>query len=533
MSVKTPNRDEQDQYVTIGSRRFRRREFLGLLAGTLAAGAMASPTSLMAAADTSGTLKVGSAYNPSSLDPATGGSGADHVYLFTMFDTLVDWTPDTLEARPGLAKSWAFSDDLKTLVLTLEQGVTFHDGTPFNAEAAKYNLDRARSSPRSNIKADLVTVDSVEVTGSHEVTLHLKQPDTALPLILSDRAGMMMSPAAIEKYGKQSDRHPIGTGAMQFVEWADGAYLKTERRRDDYWRGSVELSGINFAIIPNTATRLRSVMAGQSNLAYYLEGRQLPIITRMPSLKPTTSPTVYTYQVYLNYSRGPLKDVRVRQALNYAINRNAFVKATLGGVGEAAYMNLPKAHWAYAPKVAELYPYNPEKARQLLAEAGYPDGIELDMRGYNTQSALQQEEFILSQFDKVGIRGRFTNGTIPQMSAAFFGKQKGDILLSAWTGRPDPSLTYSLMFMEDAYFNAGRVAPPPGFMEALSATRATAGQSDRAEAFARLQYIIMQHGLVVPLAFREGIIASRPRVENVRNNLLGKPKFDGVSLSKG
>lgn len=527
------NHHDQTESVTVNGFQVKRREFLALLSGTLAAGALASPTSLLAAAAQGGVLEVGSNSNPSSLDPATGGAGSDHVVLFPIYDTLVEWTYDTLEARPGLAKSWAFPDP-QTLVLTLEQGVTFHDGTPFNAQAVKFNLDRNRSSERSNIQTDLASIDSVAVTGPHEVTLHLNQPDTALPLILSDRAGMMVSPQSIEKYERRSDRNPVGTGMMRFVDWADGARVVLERN-PDYWRQDRSpLGGIEFSIIPNGATRLRAVMSGQADLAYQLSGRQLPIIERMPTLQTSTGPTVYTYQIYLNSSRGPLQDVRVRKALNYAIDRDAFVKATMGGAGETAYMNLPQAHWAYAPEVAELYSYDPEKARALLADAGYPDGLDLQMRGYNDQASVQKEEFLLSQFAEAGIRGRFVNGTIPEMSAAFFGSEKsGDILLSAWTGRPDPTLTYSLMFLEDSYYNPGRVPPPAGFKEALAASRATDVQTERKAALAEVQMLAMDAALVVPLAFRESIVASGEQVEGFRNNLLGKPKFEGVNLTNG
>src|SRR5699024_7816910 len=121
-------------------------------------------------------------------------------------------------------------------------------------------------------------------------------------------------------------------------------------------------------------------------------------------------------------------------------------------------------------------------------------------------------------------------GTIPDVSAAYFGQEKaGDMLLSAWTGRPDPSLSYSLMYSEDAYYNAGSVAPPEGFDDALLASRSSDDLDQRKAALAKVQRLVMENALVAPLAFRQSIVASDKRVQGYRNNLLGKPKFGTVS----
>ncbi len=508
----------------------RRREFLALLSGTAAVAAMGPSALLAAVKDNGGILRIGGPANPSSMDPATGGAGSDHVYLFPVFDTLITWDYDTLEAKPGLAKSWDYPAP-ETLVLNLREGVTFHDGEPFDAEAVRFNFERNRTEPRSNIKADLASVDNVEVTGDYQVTVHLKQPDTSLPLVLSDRAGMMVSPKAAKELGERHDREPVGAGPMKLVTWNDGSKLVYERY-EGYWRDDRPLvDGIEMKVITDSSTRLRSVMSGQTDLAYQLEGRQLPLIQRGGRLEGYTGPTVYCFQLYLNHSRGPMKELKVRQALNYAIDREALVKATMSGAGEPAYMNLPSSHWAYDEEVANLYSYDPDKARALLAEAGYPDGVELDMRGYSDQGSVQRQEVILSMLADVGIKGRFRTGTIAEASAAYFGEKKeGDLLSSAWTGRPDPTLSYTLMYSEDSYFNAGRVAPPEGLMEALVASRSTNDIEERKKALSTVQRIVMENALVVPLAFRQDIMASSSKVEHLQTNLLGKPKFEHVYL---
>jgi ABC-type transport system substrate-binding protein len=206
-----------------------------------------------------GMLKVSAPTNPSSLDPATGGSGQDHAFLYPIFDTLVAFDYKTLKAEPGLAESWKFTDP-RTLVLNIRSGIAFHDGTPLDAEAVKFNLERNRSDPRSSIKADLITVESIEVSGPMAVTMKLKQPDSALPLILSDRAGMMASPKAVMELGKDHDRKPVGTGPYKCTGWNDNEKV-VYARNDKYWKpGQPLLDGMEFAVIAETNTGLRSTI---------------------------------------------------------------------------------------------------------------------------------------------------------------------------------------------------------------------------------------------------------------------------------
>ena len=174
-----------------------RREVMALISGALAGAAFGGEAFAQGTPKRGGILRISAPANPSSLDPATGGAGSDHAFLFTMYDTLTEWDFETLKPKPGLAESWSFSDPT-TLVLNIRSGVTFHDGTPLDAEAVKFNLERNKSDPKSNIKADLAAMESAAVTGPMQVTLKLSTPDAALPGILSDRAGMMVSPTAVK-----------------------------------------------------------------------------------------------------------------------------------------------------------------------------------------------------------------------------------------------------------------------------------------------------------------------------------------------
>ncbi len=504
--------------------RIDRRSFLAL-AGAAAAGGEAMA---QGAPKRGGTLRLSAQQNPSSLDPQTGNSGSDHVVLYPMFDTLVEWDYTTLAAKPGLAEKWSYPDPT-TLVMTIRDGVTFHDGTPCDGAAVRYNLMRAMTGERSNVRSDLATVAEVTASGQ-TVTLKLKQPDSALPLILSDRAGMISSPKAMEEHGRDYDRRPVGTGAMRFVSWADNERVVMVRN-ERYWKADRPLQdGLSFQIIPELPTGLRSVTAGQNDMVYYLVPQQKALIERARNVGSALGPSLLCVQAYIHYARPPLDNVKVRLALNFAVDREEFNKATHGGIAETSSVILPRAHWACATDFTTHYSYDPDRARKLLAEAGHPNGIDIVGIGYAEQLQVQQQEVLMEQMKRAGIRLRWERYTGPPTPTAFFAEKKGDILLAPWTGRPDPSLTYQLLFGVGSYFNAGRGEGAPGLTAALLATRASDDLGARKEAFRKLQKIVTDNALHIPLLFRPELTAFSQKVKGYRPNLLGKPKFEDVWL---
>lgn len=507
-----------------------RRQLMAWLGGLALGSLSTAPAWAQGAAKRGGVLRVAAWSNPSSLDPATGGSGADHSFLWTIYDTLVEWDYDTLRTRPGMAE-YRFSDP-KTLILTIKPGISFHDGTTCDAAAVKFNLDRNREDTRSNVKADLGAVESVEVTGPLQVTVKLKQPDVTIPAVLSDRAGMMVSPKAVQALGNEFDRKPVGAGPWKFVSWADNQKMVVTRN-ETYWRkGLPHMDGIEFSIIADQATALRTVTAGQNDFAYSLSARYKPLIERAKNLKLITAPTLYLYQIYLNWSRGPLSNPKIRQAMNFAIDRKAFIAAGMGGLGEVAGMQLPSAHWAYDKNVAGLYPHDPERARKLVGESGLGSNVEITVCGWNDQDSLRRNEIIMEQLGKVGIRCKFTVGTVPEVSGQFFGNEKKfDAALSAWTGRPDPSMTYALMYAKDAYYNAGRADTTPEIDALLGESRAKQTTDERRVVFGKLQKLIMEGAYCVPLAFQFEVDAQGPAIKGYKPDLLGKPKFIDISAT--
>lgn len=513
-----------------GSRTLSRRVALAGIAG---GGAWLAAGSGTAAAQTpriGGVLKVVILVNPSNLDPATGRAGSDHVVLYPVFDTLVTWDPATLTARPGLASAWAYPDP-QTLEMTLREGIKFHDGTPFDAQAAKANLDRALTNPRSNVKEELASVASVEAPSPTRLMLHLSRPDSALPLILSDRAGMMASPASLQRPQTTIDRNPVGSGPWIFVEWDDNNQIVV-RRNPEYWqKGLPFLDGIEFKVVTDPNTGLRSVTAGQNDFVFRIPPQQVPTLKRNPAVVVNIAPSLYMDMIYLNNTVPPLQDVRVRQALNYAVNRVAFARVTTAGTGDVAGTYVPPSHWAYDAQAANTYPYDPDKARALLADAGFKDGFDINALMNADQLSFQRMEIISEQYKQVGIRLHTTSAAVAETSVLSHDPSKKiGVWLSSWTGRPDLSSTLSLLFAKSGYYNISGRDLVPELAQAIANTRGTADQQARKQAFGRPEQLERQWALSVPLCYSPEIAVFSPKVKGYVANLNGKPRFDAVWL---
>lgn len=479
-----------------------------------------------ALAQPANALKVASFRHPTTLDPVTGSSGHDHVFLYPVYDTLVGMDPKTLKLRPELALSWEFPDPL-TLVIKLRPNVRFHDGTSFDAAAVKFNLDRARTGERSNIKADLASVASVDVTGPLQVTLKLKSPDTSLPGVLADRAGMMASPQAVQAAAAGYDRQPVGTGPWKFASWANNDRLVFEKNAA-YWKSKRPLlDKLEFVYIGDVTTGLRSVIAGENDFVYALAPQQKSVAERSPNVVAAAAPTLQVNMLYMNYGKPPLNDVRVRKAVNLAIDRRQFTAVTTMGQGVPAASLLPPEYWAANPAIVQQN--NPELAKKLLAEAGHPQGITLSVVALTDQIQGQRVEILINTLARAGIKLNVTRLAPGAALTRFFNERQDDIYVAPWTGRPDPSATLTGLFGTQAFFNAGRVDPTGGkLVKAIEDTRSVVEADKRKAAIDAAQQIVFDEALFAPLNFEAQVYAHSKKVQGYVPNLLGKPRFDDV-----
>ncbi|WP_117191609.1 ABC transporter substrate-binding protein [Rhizobium terrae] len=501
-----------------------------LLAGTVAAGGMALlPAKARAQAPqprSGGTLRAVMPFNPAALDPLTGRNNPDFNVLFMLFDALIGFDPATLELQPMLATSWKFTDP-KTLVLELRQGVEFHDGTPFNAEAVVFHLQRSMTYERSNIKSDLAVIDKTEATGPYQVSIKLKYPDATLPAVLSDRAGCIVSPASVKAAaGGNVDRAPVGTGPFKFVEWQDNTVIKLVKNAN-YWGDKPYLDGIEMRIVNEFNTAVRTVTAGEADIVLNMSAQQMAVARRDPKVAAEASPSMIYYTSFLNYGDGPLKDVRVRQAMNWALDRPVLNQVLWGGLGGGHCSMFPTGFWANDPTTENFYTKDLDKAKALLKEAGLANGVEIQTFTWADQAAVQRQEVVSAQLAEAGIRLKVTPAQPAQTMQYFLTEKKGHMLLTPTGGLPDPATTYDRQFSATAYRNAAKIELP-GYRELMDASMNEFDNAKRKAVLYKMQRFVLENALHLPQFTSAGIIVRSPKVQSFAFGLLQRPRFHKV-----
>ena len=504
-----------------------RRELLIGAAGVAAAGLMPKGALAQAKPRSGGTLRVAMPYNPAAIDPMTGRNLPDFNTLFALYDALIDFDPDSLALKPGLAKSWRWTDD-KTLVLQLRDGVKFHDGTDFDAEAARFNIERYRTDKRSVVIADLKPLASVAATGKMEITIKLNQPYAPLPTVLTDRAGLMVSPTSIKNAKDGNvDRQGVGTGPFKFVSWQDNEKIAMVKNPGYWKKGLPYLDALELDIISEPTTVLRSTVAGETDMCLNLTTDLTPQAKQAQNIKWENDPSAVFFGMFINYAKKPTDDVRVRQALAWAVDRDELVTVLGGGYGDAGSGVLPKQMWGTDQALFNYYKTDTAKAKALLAEAGYPNGIDLDSYGWPDQISVKRTELVTAQLAKAGIRLHNTALSPVELITAFDVKKMGHLTIGPVSGRPDPSQEYEALFAKTALYNAGGEETPE-LRKLLDASVADNDVAKRKVALQAVQKYVTEQALYVTFYFSYGLWARSPRVQNFRFGLLERPKFNEV-----
>ncbi len=324
------------------------------------------------------TLKVAIGVDLDTVDPHGQTTAMVANVLRHVYETLLWRDPGNLSLIPLLAERWEVSSDGLVYTLYLRKNVKFHDGSEFNATVVKANFDRwFDPTVRVPVRAQLGPVNRTEVVDTYTVRVYLSQP---YPFFLDMLASypMITSLPILQKFKNNTITEVVGTGPYKFVSWEKGKKIVLERF-DDYWGQKPYIKRIEWFIMPEASTRLAALLAGDVDFAYNLPATDLDRVAGNPNLvalTPTMNRVIYVFFVIKPNS--PLADPRVRQALNYAIDREAIIKSILYGLAIPANDSfIPPHYLGYSPM--EPYKYDPEKAKKLLAEAGYPNGFKMIM----------------------------------------------------------------------------------------------------------------------------------------------------------
>ncbi|WP_134322237.1 ABC transporter substrate-binding protein [Cumulibacter soli] len=483
--------------------------------------------------DPNGELVYLDASGNLDLDPA--GSQNDSSFaqtgLYAIYERLLTMTPEG-ELEPGLATEWGFvNDELTEFELTLRDGVTFHDGAEFNADAVVKNIERSQNHPAPGIavKDGAENIAKVEAQDEMTVLITLKEPDSGLAFRLATQLGMMISPDAIDG-STGVDLDPVGAGPYM-VDSYEPNDETVMSRFDDFWDGPGDRPAkFTARYVADDQTRLNSLRSGEANLAL-VSPRQVTEAENS-GLEVTVNPTSSEWVMYLNTS-GPLKDLKVRQAVSYALDREGLAEALSFGTAEPVVQVFP-GDSPYSSPDAVDYPHDPDKAKELLAEAGTPE-VTLSWLLLNTPEYLQLAEAIQAQLADVGITVEFETVDVSQIGLYTSG-EVGDVMMARWGGRADPLQTLEVLVGENAsYAPAGVISPDladkiveiQGIADSDAEARTTAVQ----EASALTTELVA----TLPVITRANIYAAEPGcVLNVNPYLgSGAPDLRDVTVGEG
>lgn len=290
-----------------------------------------------------------------------------------IYETLVKWD-ESSNLAPLLAESWTTSEDNMTWTFKLKEGVKFHDGAPFNAEAVKYNFDRiidpAIASPRSSTAG---MVESVSVVSEYEVAITTKNPSGAFLAQLTSYNLAMISPKAAQELGLDFGQHPAGTGPLMLQEWEPGKSL-IMTKFDEYWGTKSTIDKLSFVTVPEDSSRVMMLKTGDADVISGLPPVQVESLEKDENINVVIAPGYRTIYIGMNHKKAPFDNVKVRQAVNYAIDKHSIIDNVLSGLAEYPAGVESKAIM-FAANDLQPYDYNPEKAKELLAEAGLPNGF--------------------------------------------------------------------------------------------------------------------------------------------------------------
>ncbi|MFJ5431296.1 glutathione ABC transporter substrate-binding protein GsiB [Pectobacterium actinidiae] len=446
-----------------------------LVAAGVTAAMAASP--VWAAKDA--VIAVGSTFT--SLDPYDANDSLSQTVAKSFYQGLFGFDKD-MKLVNVLADSYDTSPDGLTYTVKLHPGVKFHDGSAFNAAAVKVNLDRA-SNPDNRLKRYNLfkMIDKTEAVDDLTVKITLKTPFSAFVNNLAHPAAVMISPAALKQYGKDIGFHPVGTGPYRFVAWNQTDFVKVEKF-SGYWKaGLPKLDSITWRPVVDNNTRAALLQTGEAQFAYPIPFEQAKVLEKNDKLALVASPSILHRYISMNVTQKPFDNPKVREALNYAINKEALIKVAFSGYATPAEGPLPSSI-DYSVKY-HPWPYDPAKARELLKEAGYPNGFTTTLwSSHNHSTAQKVLQFTQQQLAQVGVKVQVTAMDAGQRAAEVEGKgvkETGVRLFytgwSASTGEADWALSplFATSSWPPAQFNTAFYSNPQVDADLANALKTT------------------------------------------------------------
>ena len=473
------------------------------------------------------TLVIAVPSDPSSLDPAVNKAepiGSE--IILNVFDTLVAWSPPTFERIEGrLASDWRISADGRTIAFTLRPDLRFQDGTPCDADAVRFSIERTRTL-NPFMRQSFGLIEAVRVVDPLHLEIRLVQPTSAFLALLAQPQAAVVSPAAVAKYGADFERHPVGTGAFVFRSHSADTSVVLERN-PHYFRGPSKLARIIYRVMPDPSTRRLELRYGgidighQSGQLASIPGDEVATLRRDPQVDVIELQSQIVRQLDFNNNRvdSPVHDLRVRQALAYAVDYRGLIDGVLVGLADRVYGPLPTNNWAFDVRLKDMAPgYDPDRARRLLAEAGYPPG-KLRLTLYTFQGSLWANVATLLQanFADVGVAVTVRQTEFPSFRALHVAGQF-DIALEGrqpWYNDPDAHVTVGYLSTQAAASMTFRM-PTDAVLDALILdAQASPVGATRKQLYDRIQQTLVARVPAVYLFSNRVIVYKRKSVQGL------------------
>lgn len=433
------------------------------------------------------TLVIALEAEPPELDPAYSSAYVDRQVMASLYDKLVD-IDENGKIVPMLARSWDVSDDGKTYTFKLRDGVKFHDGTEFNAGAVKANFERymTKESTRST---EVRAIKSVEVMDPLTVRVNLSEPFSPFLSVLADRAGIMVSPKAVEEQGGRISQNPVGTGPFKFVERRRGQAI-TLKRNEDYWQeGKPEVQKIEYRGIADENVQYQNLRSGELDIIDSIPFVEFKNLRESGDYKVNIQQGLGYQGFFLNTRQPPFNNKKLRQAVYNLVDREAIVKAALRGVGgDPGNSPFSKASFAYSKESDSYDAPNVQEAKKLLREAGKPDGFSFTWKTGPSPMSQQIGRVIQNNMEAAGIKVKLEQiefGTLLEQAT------NGDFqaLQLGWSGRIDPDQNiYDFMVTGGNNNDAGYSNPEVDRL--LNEARRISDEAKRKELYTRAMEII-------------------------------------------
>jgi len=481
----------------------RRLLCVGLLALTVACG-LAFGTGAHAAKD---RVVVAFGSNIATLDPHMHSSRLAHIADYHLYDTLLYRSPkDNYKPGPGLATSWK-SLNPTTWELKLRQGVKFHNGEPFNAEAVKFTIDRVLDpATKSVTRGNFTWIKEVKVVDENTVQLITAKPFPAAPEFLT--LAYIVPPKYLKSIGNDEfSRKPVGTGPYKYVEWKKAEHLIVEAN-PDYWKdspkGMPKINTIIFRTIPETTTQIAELLSGGVDIIRNVPPDQIGVIKDSAGARISATKILRVNSLMLDSagraSTTPLTNQKVREAIAYAINVDEMLKTILSGYAERTATGVNPLHFGFDPSI-KPYPFDPERAKKLLAEAGYPNGFEILFSTYSGSitSVDQMADAITGYLAKVGIKAKRRHiedvGLWTKMGQE--GKMEG-IQYYSWGSNSifdADAILYALNYSKEPL----SYTKDPALDQLLDEGRTSIDPKQRQEAYAKAQKLMHEKAYWIPI----------------------------------